>query len=120
MSEQKWLYRYDADYRTYTDEADPDYLISHGPYLTIRAFKVKKNTPKGFWVSVGQSEIYKRWVPKNAKAPFARPTKKQALEDYIMRKRRFVRLSEKLLKRARKELNAGLVEKGAPGNEHLY
>jgi len=79
MIEGDILYRAEA----YIDE-NGQVNITFVEYLIIR------QTENGFWIrqkSFHYSPKNKKWIKKNAKRPFARQTKKQALDDLARRKK---------------------------------
>lgn len=49
-------------------------------------YEVLSHTPKGFWISYGDSE--KRFILKDAKKCFAHLTKEAALQSFVKRKQR--------------------------------
>lgn len=71
------LYRYDWD-------------------LVLRTYKVIKETPCGYWVEV---DLYdhpsgKRWTSKHSRKRLAYPTKEEALDSFIARKRKQIEILE--------------------------
>ena len=78
------LYRYDWD-------------------LILRRFKVIKETPCGYWVEVDMFErpSGRRWTSKHSVSRFAYPSKEEALDNFIARKRRQIKILEGNLEDAR-------------------
>lgn len=67
--------------------------------LKLSEFPVVSHTPKGVWLSWGfideNGQYTKdRWVSNTSRKKFAYPTKEQALESFIARKRRQVLISK--------------------------
>mgnify|MGYP001002078256 CR=1 FL=1 len=53
------------------------------PTIVCREYNLIKKTPKGFWIGMG--DIKFKWIPSQSKRKFAYPTKKEALNDFISR-----------------------------------
>lgn len=60
--------------------------------LVLNTFDFIRETPQGYWIK--SSETWKsppeRWIPKVSRKRYAYPTKKEALNSYIIRSRRRV------------------------------
>lgn len=78
-----------------------EYQNEDGPVIQCQHFYVIKRTPKGVWVGWPQ---WKRFVLNDARKRFALPTKAEALQSYIARKRRQTRILASQYARARKAL----------------
>ena len=73
------FYRYDIDYYS------PD------PEVCLKEFVSEKETPKGYWIRPlvgGYFGIREKWIPKVSRKRYAYPTKEEALESFILRKKR--------------------------------
>lgn len=75
-----------------------------------RIFYPIKETPKGYWISSDPRYAErtcpyyanrKRWVSKTSRKRYAYPTKEQAMESFVARKRRQVAILEGQLERAK-------------------
>jgi hypothetical protein len=75
--------------------------------LQMRHFFVKKHTPKGVWLAYSPDGAPFRFVLKDSRKRFACPTKKEALESYLARKRAQIRIYEARLSGYRKALQLG-------------
>jgi len=58
--------------------------------LKLEEYDLVKETPKGYWIGMYFNPYYdepfwKKWIPKKSKKRFAYPTKEEALENYIKR-----------------------------------
>ena len=51
-----------------------------------------KETEKGYWITERDWPSYKKWIPKQSKKRFAYPTKKEALNNYILRTKRRMKI----------------------------
>jgi len=73
----------------------------------FETYHVLKETDCGYWIGLYPRDskhveedmknpyIWKKWVSKNGRKRFAYPTKKEALESFIIRKRRQIGHAEK-------------------------
>lgn len=75
-----------------------------------RVFYLVRKTPKGYWISadrnykegsIGFKWHRKRWVSKTTRKRYAYPTKEQAMEGFVARKRRQVTILTAQLERAK-------------------
>ena len=74
-----------------------------------REFELLKETPKGYWINLFPDQLIptKKWVSKDAKKRYAYPTKKEALNSFIARKKRQTEILEAQLSNARMALMKG-------------
>ena len=72
-----------------------------GIVIEIRDYNLIRTTEKGYWIKRHGKE---RWVSKNSKKRFAYPSKEQALENYVARKKRQIIILETQLNRAKTAL----------------
>ena len=71
--------------------------------VCLKIYVLTKETPAGHWIQsascIGtQSDLKRRWVSKTSLKRFAYPTKKQALESYMYRKRMQILIYSRRLK----------------------
>jgi len=89
------FYRYDIQY----SEVHLDVIVS--------TFKLVKETPCGYWIC--QDTYYfsleKRWISKTSRKRYAYPTKKEALNSFIIRKQRQIKHCTRDLGNAKQALN---------------
>jgi len=82
------LYRYDSYGQNYT---------------CLREFEVEKETPCGYWIREdfgGDCQsMQTRWMSKEARRPYARMTKDDALEHFKRRKQRQIEILQGQLQR---------------------
>lgn len=124
--EQEFWYRYeDVQYAGPVDEFDR--LLGPGPLrIMLRTFPVTRHTPSGVWLSNASSRYAyrpERFVLRDAKKRFACPTKKEALESFIARKKRQAGIHRARMQRAELALNAaktGALDKDLYESTLLY
>jgi hypothetical protein len=61
------------------------------PKLELRDFSLIKETPKGYWIGFKDIGSYK-WISKTSKKRYAYPTEKEALNNFILRTERRVKI----------------------------
>jgi len=98
MSETKEFYRYEAVQYAEMDY-DGEYVSPSfpNPKIELRTYNLHKETPKGYWIGYG---LYapnmlrgnSRWVSKTSLKRYAYPTKEEAMENYIKRTERRVKI----------------------------
>ena len=77
------------------------YEIAYGTVdnLVLREFTLAKETPGGYWISLGLHSISKdKWISKSSKKRYAYPTKEEALINYIKRTEKRLRILESQIK----------------------
>ena len=79
QSEIRCLWRYIDTDISYEGQWPPNIVIDPIKY------DVKKTTPKGVWIYAG---LDKKFVLLSARKKFAHPTKEEALDSFIARKKR--------------------------------
>ena len=92
------FYRY--EWREYASlDYDGEYCSPKfpNPSLTYSTFNLVKETPKGYWISYGWYKSSKlrgraKWVSKTARKRFAYPSKEEALNNFIKRQERRIRI----------------------------
>jgi hypothetical protein len=76
------------------------------PQVSWREYEVVKTTPKGVWVTLTYFGE-KRFILRDAKKRFACPTKAEAKESFIFRKKRHIKILTAQLKEAQEALRVG-------------
>lgn len=94
----KQLYRFISEDRI-PFMGDDDYPKFDFPNITLvlQTYNVWKETPKGYWYGYGTQTNNSlrgeaRWVSKNARKRFVYPTKEEALDNYIKRTEKRVKI----------------------------
>jgi hypothetical protein len=90
------FYRYVAIEYASTDY-DGEYVQSSipNPKLELHIFNLYKETPKGYWIGYGKPNNLHdkgKWVSKTSRKRYAYPTKEEALNNYIKRTERRIRI----------------------------
>jgi len=101
MKIKEYLYRYESAGQL-------------GDSPTLYKHEIINTTPKGAWVSLyggvwASSTCHhhaKKWVSSSSKKRFAYPTKKEAMESYVIRKMRYVENCRNNLERAERQYAA--------------
>lgn len=94
----KVFYRYEA--RTYAVlDRDGDYVspLFPDPKIELMTFNLHKETPKGYWIGHGlyapdNLRANSTWVSKTAKKRYAYPTKEEAMNNYLKRTERRIKI----------------------------
>jgi len=94
------LYRYDY-------QCNYDNNVS----LYCQQFEAIKETPGGYWIAWPDRKNNRRWVAKNAIVSFAYADKKDALRNFMKRKRKQIFFAQNSLDRAKKGLELAEEEK---------
>lgn len=90
MSEEKTkAYRYE---KYCNDETLRDWDNNSNVRVRLKEFTVLKETPKGYWIDTGNKS--KKWVGKDSKSPFAVLSIEQALENFVLRQQRSIRIMQ--------------------------
>lgn len=97
------LYRYNAVRHSVTINAEMEMYGVSKPRLVLQDYKVVATTKKGYWITY-LSGGKDKWVSASSWKRFAHPTKKEALESYIQRKKAYVRYASHTLSRAEEDL----------------
>lgn len=78
---------------------DGDYEIPSIPNinLQLRTYNLLRETPKGYWIGYGCLEIGSLrsegiWVSKTSRKRFAYPTKEEALDNFIKRNQKRIKI----------------------------
>src|SRR3954471_1481851 len=85
------------------------------PHLILRLLYLVKETPKGYWIAMGDPNrlhvAFKKWVSKTAKKRYAYPTEEEALNSFILKKKRQIKILKYMLARAQADLSIGIEHK---------
>lgn len=87
------FYRY--QYQEYASiDQDGEYYSPKlpNPKLELSTFRLIKETPKGYWIGYEHWFSFRKWVSKTARKRYAYPTKEEALESFIKRTQRRIRI----------------------------
>lgn len=109
-------YRYSD--RLHGSANEYDEIVWTDVYLSLEEHTVCKVTPKGVWVTDG---LDRKFILLTANKQFAAPTKEEALNSLLARKKRQIRILESQLKHARRASVVALEElsKLAAANNQL-
>ncbi len=102
------FYRYESYQQGGVDE---DSYFPPTVRVSLSTLNLVKETPKGYWICFGDPKQYygdKRWVSKTSRKRYAYPTKEEALNGFIFRKKRQVRILKAILDIAQTSLELGL------------
>lgn len=95
-------YRYEVRrYSVVIDAEREEYGVS-SPKLELLTFDVIRETPKGYWIDTYFGDT--RWVSKTSRKRFAYPSKEEALEGFINRKKAHLKHCQSRLDRAKSDL----------------
>lgn len=89
-------YRYQEQIQNagYMDEFDFFHMASYDNVsLKLEEWDVVKETPKGYWIRQNIEPFWASddmWVSKTSRKRFAYPTKEEALESFLIRKRKYL------------------------------
>lgn len=95
------FYRYEAvEYASI--DYDGDYVMSSipNPRVVLREYNMHRETPKGYWIGYGEARRLSSkgwWVSKTAKKRRAYPTKEEALNNFIKRTERRIKILSRQL-----------------------
>ena len=86
-----------------------DIRYTDGVRVHLNEFNLVKETPKGYWIKHDWDwdDSDKRWVSKDGKNRYAYPTKKEAMVNFLARKKRQIEILEYKLNDARMALYYG-------------
>lgn len=65
--------------------------------LELITFSLVSETPKGYWIGFDSKHKYK-WISKTAKKRHAYPSKEQALNNFILRTKKRIKILEKQIR----------------------
>lgn len=78
---------------------DGDFVCSNipNPILKLKTYNLWKETPKGYWIGYGSLEDGKlkgvgKWVSKTSKKRYAYPSQKEAVDNFIKRNERKIKI----------------------------
>jgi len=104
------FYRYES--RTYASiDEFGDFVSPSIPDVRVilQTYDLIRETPKGYWIGWlwGNGSIgYKRWVSKTSRKRYAYPTKEEAMNNFVKRTERRI----KILKNQTRQAEFGLLE----------
>jgi hypothetical protein len=94
------FYRYETIEFAQMDSDTGEYIdrVFPNPQLQVNEYDLLKETPKGYWIGYGSMGVsrynWKKWVSKTSRKRFAYPTKEEALENYIKRTEKRLKILE--------------------------
>lgn len=116
MSEQQYAYRYtDRHWAPMLDQFEQP-MGDGRKEISITMYKILKKTPKGFWIETGLDE--KKFVLSCANKTFACSTKEDAMQSYIFRKKKQIKILSRQLVDA--ELFLNIARSGKFAESHYY
>ena len=88
---------YRFDYHEYAEhDEDGEYCSPKfpKPILELSTYILSKETEKGYWIKIKNwdTHLFQKWVSKTSRKRFAYPTKEEALESFIKRTKRRIRI----------------------------
>ena len=95
------FYRYVAvEYASLGVDGDYESSKFPNPKLELRDYDLIKETPKGYWIGYGfyipnNLRGNAKWVSKTGRKRYAYPTKEEALENYIKRTQKRIKILER-------------------------
>lgn len=87
-----------------------DSRFKYGEYtIVLEQFILIKETPQGYWITDewDHTHEFKRWVSKHGRKRYAYPSKKEALESFLARKKRQIEILKAQLHGAEVALEIG-------------
>jgi hypothetical protein len=77
-----------------------------GTHVSVHLFEytVVKETPKGVWLALFEFSSLKRFVLLDARKKFACPTKEEAMESFLARKRKQVKILSNQLRHVKEAI----------------
>ena len=100
-------YRYESRRYSSVIDAEREIYGVTRPKLELQEYEVEKETPCGYWIrrKVGSfSGIDRRWVSKTSRKRYAYPSKQEALEGFLARKKRYALILSSKLKEAKEDI----------------
>ena len=91
------FYRY--EWREYSVlDYDGEYVSSvfPNPKLELTTYDLLKETEKGYWIG-NKGFSFKKWIPKKSKRRYAYPTKQEAMDNFITRTERRIKILQRTL-----------------------
>jgi len=72
------------------------------PKLELRKYDLIKETPKGYWIGFKNNYgikigTWQKWISKTSRKRFAYPTEKEALNNFILRTERRIKILDRQL-----------------------
>lgn len=92
----KEFYRYESvEYASQDINGDFVSPTFPNPKLNLITLNLFRETPKGYWIGYGDINGlhgYERWVSKTARKRYAYPTKEEALNNFIKRNEKRIKI----------------------------
>lgn len=92
------FYRYEAvQYATISIDGEYESPNLPDPKIEVRRYNLLKETPKGYWIGFGdlgdgKLHSYGKWVSKTSVKRYAYPSKKEALNNFIKRNEKRIKI----------------------------
>lgn len=87
------FYRYYAvEYAVHDDDGELTAPKFPNPKIQLLEYMIFRETPKGYWISIGGQNFGKKWVSKSSKKRFAYPSKQEALHNFLLRTKRRIEI----------------------------
>lgn len=90
------FYRYKSvEYASLGNDGDYNIPTIPCPKIEIEIYNLWSETPKGYWIGHGLPNLlhgYKIWISKTSKKRYAYPTKKEALDNFIKRNEKRIKI----------------------------
>jgi hypothetical protein len=102
------FYRYETvEYAVHGMDGELVSPLFPNPKLELRDFDLIKETPKGYWIGGKSFEhiIWKKWMSKTSKRRYACPTEKEALDNFILRTEKRIKILDRQLQSCKIGLN---------------
>ncbi len=110
-----FMYRYEEEHHYAWGDGTEENGTYTATIVSLRTFRVVKVTPCGVWIAENirpnaygrYSLAGKKWVAIGTRKAYSRPTKQEALSDFIARKESHIWYCKDRLKKAEAALAAG-------------
>lgn len=92
------FYRYEAkEYAVLGMDGEYESSDIPNPKIELQRYRLIKETPKGYWISQcwDKKPYFKRWISKTSRKRYAYPTKAEALQNYIKRTERRIKIMKR-------------------------
>jgi hypothetical protein len=82
------------------------------PSLELSKYDLVEETPKGYWI--GFAKMKMKWIPKESKKRYAYPTKEEALNNFVKRTTKRIKILEWQLSCCKTSLNMAIENQKKP------